>query len=441
MKHRITQFSLLALAALSTGHDATASEGDLDTTFGLDGVRVVSHGLHGEQQDAFRGMAVAADGRIQLVGNVQGDGRREIGVIALSADGALSSTMAFFPAGLPDVDVVDAAMQSDMLIVAGQTSQGWFVCRLPGNYLDASFAAGPGTPGGCRKETGAFRPSALLIQSDGRILLGGHAGSPQRGMLVRLDADGYFDTAFGDDGAVTLSPSSSVDGIVDLAQTPAGDLVALVDTSAIGGESGFSIAGFRGVDGQPDVTYGPAGVRFVSFQPYIPEHPWQEPPPNVATVYAQGRSVRVLRDGMIVIGGTVFFDVSPPIADAVCLAIAGLRVPAGDDEDARVGYCTSVFEDFSVSPAAAVAADDRLILGGAYGGRYFVGGIAVRGEVDAAYGALGPDSDHFHTIGQRMVVQGNDVLVAGTLRHVSDNTTDFFVARHLGRTVFADAFE
>jgi uncharacterized repeat protein (TIGR01451 family)/uncharacterized delta-60 repeat protein len=150
--------------------------------------------------DPVRGLALQADGRVIVGGpftNLGGFARRGIG--RLNVDGTVDET--FDPGAGADNPVAAMAIHQDAansgkIIVVGEfaTFNGVnrpYVTRLnPDGMVDGSFATGLGPNGPV---------TATVIQSDGRVLIGGDFtevnGVPSH-RLARLNANGSLDTNF-----------------------------------------------------------------------------------------------------------------------------------------------------------------------------------------------------------------------------------------------------
>ena len=199
---------LLALlsTALVSSPAAAAGAGDLDPSFAGDGTLVT---------------AVQGTAREVLVvpGAQAGDAPRVV-VAGRAADGfflarltAAGAPDPLFNAGRPAEaapaqvrDVAGAGRDGDgRLLVAGTTpGDGYAVARyLPNGTLDRTYGT-DGVASGTELGAGV---NDVLVQPDGRVVLAGDldlGGGDVIGVLIRLDAAGTFDAAFGTDGFVTL---------------------------------------------------------------------------------------------------------------------------------------------------------------------------------------------------------------------------------------------
>jgi uncharacterized delta-60 repeat protein len=142
--------------------------------------------------------------------------------------------------------------------------------------------------------------SALLLQADGKIVVGGdsYQGASGTGVdfaLARYNSDGSLDTTFGQSstpGKLTtaLAQFSGRDSIYALTlQTVAGEARIV----AAGGEGDFSVARYL-PDGTLDVTFGAAGNGKVTAL--------------MGSSIGAARAVRVDADNRIVLAGHVSHD-------------------------------------------------------------------------------------------------------------------------------------
>ena len=175
--------------------------------------------------------------------------------------------MAFIGASLFDEANAVVVQPDGKVIVAGSASDDntfggdFLVARfLPNGDPDPTFAASGGI---YRMDMGGFDDvaNALLLQPDGKILIGGARGSQSNGnfdfALVRLNPNGLPDTTFGTQSQVFVDfGGSSEDRINALALQPDGKIVA----AGLGtnGNNMAAVARFN-ADGTPDTTFGTGG--------------------------------------------------------------------------------------------------------------------------------------------------------------------------------------
>jgi uncharacterized delta-60 repeat protein len=231
----ITGLALFLAAAPA----ARAAPGDLDTTFGGDGV--VRTDLTGAEDDGYA-LAIQPDGKIVVAG--------EKGI------------------GGPN---------SSFAIVRYETD----------GSLDPSFGSGDGkvsidfTP---RRDF----PYAVRIQADGKIILAGAAAydANSRFALARLTTDGSLDPTFGGDGKVMTNLTPSYDWANGMALQPNGKIVLVGSVSAGSSNGKIGVLRYRS-DGSLDPTFGGDGIVR------------NDPTPT----YDDGLAVGVEADGQIVVAG------------------------------------------------------------------------------------------------------------------------------------------
>jgi uncharacterized delta-60 repeat protein len=246
--------SFLSLALCFEAQSAHAAAGSLDPSFGHGGQTAIAFSTsNGVTPYAAK---LQSDGKIVVYAQF-GTGTSAF-VMRLTTSGALDKT--FGKAGIARLAVpfdglsASMALQSNgQIVVAGTTGefQGqpeFTLTRLnPNGSVDTSFGNGGqvqanlGFPG--TEET-------VLIQSDGRILLGAQLEpvgrrQPFRMALARFNTDGTPDTTFGNGGSVVVN---GIGGASALALLTDGDILAI---------SGSAIAQFTstGVP-EPTVTGG-----------------------------------------------------------------------------------------------------------------------------------------------------------------------------------------
>ena len=252
-----------------TRHDQA---GNLDHTFGTDGIATTDLGGAGDQ--AFDA-AVLGDNGIVAVGrtDVRGVQKTDFGVVRYLPDGTPNQnfgsggivTTPFFGKGAQANAV---AVQSDgKIVVAGGA--------IAANGVDSDFAVARynadgslddnfGAHGITTIDLGTENDDAkgLALQSDGKIVLGGNAGEDVG--LVRLLPNGSLDQTFGNLGkSVTkIGFGADVNGVA--LDSGGGILIAGSTVGAISQNRDFLLAGFRG-DGTLNLGFGHFGFVTTDF--------------------------------------------------------------------------------------------------------------------------------------------------------------------------------
>jgi len=415
----------------------TGTPGSLDTSFAGGGKVLIPAGA---SDDYAYAMAVQPDGKIIVAGRAA-DNRSDFALVRLERDGALDTTFGS-PAtpgkvltdfGNADIAYAVAVQPDGKIVAAGNamtTGSGldFAVARYNSDgTLDTTFGQSS-TPG---KVTTMFSAdsdtaSALLLQADGKILVGGdcYQGASGTGVdfaLARYNADGTLDATFGTGGKVTtaLAQFSGRDSIYALAlQTIAGEARIV----AAGGEGDFSVARYL-PDGTLDATFGAAGNGKVTAL--------------MGSSIGAARAVRVDADNKIVLAGHVSHDFALVRLDA------GGRVDGGFGSSGKV--ITSVTSTWDEARGLTIDADGRLIVAGwAYevgssAGNFAVVRYLTDGQVDTTFGGTGmvitPVAEGTRADeGNAILLQSDErvpavrVLVAGQANGGSNS--DFAIARY-----------
>jgi uncharacterized delta-60 repeat protein len=248
-----------------------ASDGDLDTTWGGDGVVVSTH------TDASAAYAIAnyPDNRVLVVGSVVDSPASRILVSRFLADGTADTTCN----GTGEfIDTVNDAVASDVVVL----SDGSFVitgtmqinnkgtlfvakftstCNLDANFGTAgiaTYSALLGTSG-----------RALVVQSDGKIVVVGDESSTvsdssdKRILITRFSDLGILDTSFGSTGrfiSSTNEKGQAQDVVID-------SIGRIIFTGSIVGTvaPGAAIVGRLTSNGQLDSTFATLGYFINEF--------------------------------------------------------------------------------------------------------------------------------------------------------------------------------
>jgi uncharacterized delta-60 repeat protein len=260
------------------------ADGTLDTSFGAgtsdgspDGVVTLSLG---KGDDEARAIAVQSDGKIVIAGtssSTDATGKSTNIVVArMNADGTLDTTFGTgttddSPDGVVSLSLSDGndaasaiAVQADgKILVAGDSSgangTNAAIARMNADgTLDTTFGANAddGTPEGVvglSLGNGDDSVASLVVQSDGKVVAVGtttSTGSTANAFVVRLDADGTADEAFGTakdgtpNGVVNVSFGNGNDAGEAVALQPDGKIVVAGNTVS-GGSSDIALVRLR----------------------------------------------------------------------------------------------------------------------------------------------------------------------------------------------------
>ncbi len=271
------------------------SVGALDPTFSNDGIVTTDFSAG---NDGAAALAIQPDNKIVLVGTASGTLYREIVAVRYNSDGSLDTSFgtggkviiaAINPPG-KSVDQIDlgraVALQSDgKIVIAGTRSSttpedldsygrsldSVVLIRLNSDgSLDASF-------GDAGRQHQAFSDNdskaySLLIQSDGKIVVGGVAADSADGgvydvLIARFSSDGHLDSTFGDAGKTRYEFGGNYRLSSTVVQQQDGKLLvvgtAITSHSVINGFSDstqdFGILGLS-KDGVLESSYGTSGL-------------------------------------------------------------------------------------------------------------------------------------------------------------------------------------
>ena len=179
---------------------------------------------------------------------------------------------------------------------------------------------------------------AVAIQSDGKIVVGGFAGSDFA--VVRYNPDGTLDTGFGTNGIVITSISAGSDQANDVVIQPDGKIV-LAGTSS----GSFALVRYNS-NGTLDSSFGSGGIVTST----------------IGSGSATGTAMALQTDGKIVVAGYSYAGSYRDFAVARynsngTLDTANFGSPNG-------WVVTSLSSDHEMANAVAIQSDGRIIAGG-----------------------------------------------------------------------------
>lgn len=248
------------------------ANGTPDTTFDTDGKATISFGF----DDRASGVVIQPDGKIVVAGSTDG-GSANFAFARLNANGTLDTT--FDTDGKVESTFGGAdfctsvALQTDGKIVAGgftntSGTNDFAALRLNTNgSLDTTFD----TDG--RKTVGFggdARANAVLVQSDGMIVLAGRwidESADSDFAVVRLNADGTLNTHFSGDGRANFDfTAGGSETATAVAQQADGKLVVggYTDNNEAGGTYNFGVIRLM-PNGFLDTSFNLFGKQQVNF--------------------------------------------------------------------------------------------------------------------------------------------------------------------------------
>jgi uncharacterized delta-60 repeat protein len=232
------------------------ADGTVDTTFGASGWAVAPES--GTYSGYTQGVAVQTDGAVIGVGTARVSGRTTF-LTRFSTGGVFDTTFGQSGAGdfVTSAIALGIAIQPDdrIAIVGIRNSGAPLLSRVDRNgRTDTTFGTNGVTD--VPLDAGFDRALAVAVQPDGRVLLGGTAGSLNTPALVRLMPDGTPDATFGTNGRVTTG--LGIDAIGSIAVDASGRIL-------VGGQSGALRVTRLTSAGAPDTAFGTNGLATGNF--------------------------------------------------------------------------------------------------------------------------------------------------------------------------------
>jgi uncharacterized delta-60 repeat protein len=237
--------------------------GALDPTFGSGGT--VATPLIGSD-DHVGGLALQGDGKLVVAGSSFNGSNYNFAVVRYNPSGTLDTSFGtggkvVTPIGPGDARGLSVALQRDGRILLGgyahtNTTVDFAVVRYHADgALDTTFGSGGKVTTPVSTDSGWGH--SVTTQSDGKILVAGYVGNPERFALVRYNSNGSLDTAFGNEGAVTMGISrrNFSQGVVVQED---GKVLLAGFCEHENGSIDFALARFL-ADGTPDATFGTDG--------------------------------------------------------------------------------------------------------------------------------------------------------------------------------------
>ncbi len=268
------------------------SDGSLDNSFGDNGVVITVLSV---DQDVIRSIALQNDDKIVAAGFNKGHGF----IARYNINGSLDSTFGLggiAPSPHNDYDFFYAVqIQTDGKIIAGGPAFGDGIILARYNEsgsIDTTFGDIGYITTQISTYTGA---SSLILQNDGKILVGGSTGPEEYVydiILLRYNEDGNLDQTFGTNGYTITEIDSSTSFISSISLQNDGKIVA-------GGGawsntySDFALARYTS-DGILDTTFGTNGINLTSI------HPTENRVERINSIVLQS-------DGKIVAAGLSFY--------------------------------------------------------------------------------------------------------------------------------------
>ena len=400
--------------------------GGLDPAFGAGGR--VAGGLIGGAV----AMGLQSDGKIVLLATrtltrYTSDGRLDT---SFGTAGEVSVT---FGSGVLSTAQGLAIQPDDKIVVVGfmriGSNEDFAVARFePNGGPDLTF--GDGGHAGVSFGTGVDRAWAALVQSDGAIVVAGHAGlssplGPDNDFAVaRFTPDGRLDSSFGDGGKVTTNVAGRTDLAVAAALQSDGKIVLGGRVAGTSGED-VGLARYRS-DGRPDPEFGDEGVARAHL--------------SVTIFGDQVAEVVIQADDRILVAGSATAPSGATFGASNGFALARFELNGTLDESfGDGGLVTTIFStqnDFG--QGMALQPDGRIVVVGQRSNNlnpdFAVARYRPDGRLDTTFGDGGTFTLDFFGAGDVAscvaIQTDGKILVAGSARNV--NVTALALARLTG---------
>ncbi|MDP9295263.1 MAG: hypothetical protein M3O88_01030 [Actinomycetota bacterium] len=389
----------LLAAVLFAPAAASGAAGDLDRSFGHDGVAVTDV-LHGAFDTAY-GTAQQSNGKIVVAGTVETNAGQRFCVLRYRTNGKLDRsfggdgrvTTSF---GGSFQQARDVAIQEGKIVVAGTAYASGRPAFALARYLpDGTLDPGFGSSGRVLAHISAGSvdsASALLVLPSGDLIVAGSTLSPTSTpsdfAVARFDANGELISSFGGDGTVTVDFGGRDDRAAALTRTAGGGIV-LAGSSEVDGSSDFALAELH-PNGDPVPVFGTGGIVRTTFG-------------GVDPMPAEALDVVTLPSGKVIAVGSVFVGPMTREHDA---ALARYRSDGSLDPTFGSGglVTTDVGSPRGDDSATSVAvqANGKIVTAGTtsiktfmYDHRFAVTRYLTDGTLDAGFGSDGSVTTDF----------------------------------------------
>lgn len=421
-----TSYTLFFLFVLTIPNLLFAQHEMLDSTFNADGM--VTTDVGGDA-DMINSIAIQSDGKIVAAGSAKISGVTKIAVLRYNPDGSPDNTFGSGGIVTTSIGSFDAAtavaIQTDgKIVVAGatfNTTLDFAVVRYNTNgSLDNTFdtdgiAVAP-------VGTGNDSPRAMVIQSDGKIVLAGKVSvsSKLHFGLARFNTNGSLDNTFDTDGVLTTFFGTIPSDAYAIAMQADNKIVVAGNATAADATSeNFAIARYN-TDGSPDNTFDTDGMLTT----------------DLGTASDIGEGVVIQPDGKIVVTGE-----TQPGGNNENFALVRYNTNGTlDNTFGTGGITTTDFFGNNDNPSSLVLQPDGKIIvaGFTFNGTSFpdfaLAKYLTNGSLDISFGTGGKVWTDFGTgtnTATTIALQTDGKIVAGGATNAGTVTADFALARYI----------
>ncbi|HJQ27048.1 MAG TPA: delta-60 repeat domain-containing protein [Blastocatellia bacterium] len=315
------------------------------------------------------------------------------------------------------------AIQPDGKIIAagpaGSEISGMAVTRYnPDGSTDLSFGVGGKAQAGLAQAVA----TAVALQSDGKIVVGGNAGdlAAQDFALARFNPDGSLDPTFGIGGRVITDFFGYKDTLTALVIQPDGKIAVAGSAFHEPQKYDFALARYD-ASGNLDVSFGIGGKAVTDF--------------FNNDDYDEVAGMALQADGKIVAAGYANYFSRHRAAVARYTADGSLDPTFGAGGKTTTDFYASGFSEFT---ALSVQTDGKLVAAGWTDGagdnEFAVARYMASGLLDPTFGEGGKVTTGFHSDieAASIALQRNGKIVVGGIRlaNAFDSSADFVLARY-----------
>ncbi|MBL7945206.1 MAG: hypothetical protein JNN32_04020 [Flavobacteriales bacterium] len=241
-------------------------DGDLDASFGTNGIRTID--FTGTTDSFIKGLVLQPDGRIVACGERYTGTAWESFVLRLNSDGTTDSGFGIVQMDIStdgDDNATDITLQNDGKIVVCGTSEsitggGMFIARLNANgTFDGTFGTGGKLVldiGGGGTDAG----NSVRVQDDGKVIVCGLLDTQDgyRIGVARMLENGTLDNTFGTNGSVAINLGVDDWALPTLAVQPDGKILVGADNNT-GNPARVKVIRLLS-DGSLDASFGINGI-------------------------------------------------------------------------------------------------------------------------------------------------------------------------------------
>lgn len=411
------------------------TNGTLDESFDNDGKQTTDFSGNSDEVEA---IAVLPGGKIVAGGETYNDatGHYSMAVARYNADGSLDKSFSGDGKKTTSFTGTDGlthalAVQTDgKIVLAGEVGEAFveptsaaLVRYNVNGSLDNSFS-------GDGKATIDFGDTinvatAIVVQPDGKLVIGGYAYSPKEGnddfVLARFNSNGTPDKTFGKDGKVKTDFDRGYDEIVSVIVLPDGKILASGTVFSSNADNGDYAMALYNADGKLEHKFGHKGF--------------------VTGYYKAGDShvnaVAVQVDGKVVVAGSAY--TGKTLSD---FAVARFNADGSLDKtfgnDGKV--TTDFLEDYDEALDVVIQPDGKIVVtGAAFNETTFSNEVALArylpdGSLDKRFARKGKTtfaSTDQDNIARKLGLQADGkIIVLGETSDGPEGTSDFLLLRY-----------